>query len=108
MGLPTACIAAFITNASRREFYTSTRPVGSDTLQVAAMLWQAICLMLSCAMQMSSMLTGRIDIQYRRVQCTPPSNLIVNIDQNSGTGGFLKMSVTVSFHNHTIQMLLLT
>lgn len=45
------------------------------------------------------MLTGRIDIQYRRVQCTPPSNLIVNIDQNSGTGGFLKMSVTVS---HTL------
>jgi len=42
------------------------------------------------------MLGGRIDIQYRRVQCTPPSNLVVNIDQNSGTGGFLKMSVSVS------------
>ena len=47
---------------------------------------------------MAPMLSGRIDIQYRRVQCTPPSNLQVNIDQNSGTGGFLKMSVSVSPH----------
>ena len=48
------------------------------------------------AVQIAPMLSGRIDIQYRRVQCTPPSNLVVDIDQNSGTGGFLKMSVTVS------------
>ena len=52
----------------------------------------------SIVVQMAPMLSGRIDIQYRRVQCTPPSNLQVNIDQNSGTGGFLKMSVSVSPH----------
>ena len=46
--------------------------------------------------QMSPMLSGRIDIQYRRVECTPPSHLQINIDQNAGSGGFLKMSVTVS------------
>ena len=46
-------------------------------------------------MQMAPMLGGRIDIQYRRVQCTPPSNLQIIVDKNSGTGGFLKMSVTV-------------
>ena len=51
---------------------------------------------LRCSVQIAPMLSGRIDIQYRRVQCTPPSNLVVNIDQNSGTGGFLKMSVSVS------------
>ena len=44
---------------------------------------------------MAPMLGGRIDIQYRRVQCTPPSNLQIIVDKNSGTGGFLKMSVTV-------------
>ena len=37
-----------------------------------------------------------MDIQYRRVQCTPPTNIIVDVDSNSGTGGFVKMSVTVS------------
>ncbi|KAA6425669.1 MAG: hypothetical protein FRX49_04566 [Trebouxia sp. A1-2] len=46
--------------------------------------------------KIAPMLSGRIDIQYRRVQCTPPSNLVVNIDQNSGTGGFLKMSVSTA------------
>ena len=44
---------------------------------------------------MAPMLGGRIDMRYRRVECTPPTNLVVNIEKNSGTGGFLKMSVTV-------------
>ncbi|KAL3148841.1 expansin-like protein [Trebouxia sp. C0010 RCD-2024] len=46
--------------------------------------------------KMAPMLGGRIDMRYRRVECTPPSNLIVNIEKNSGTGGFLKMSVTTA------------
>ena len=41
------------------------------------------------------MLNGRIDIKYRRVQCTPPANIDVIIDGNSGTGGWLRLSVTV-------------
>lgn len=47
-------------------------------------------------MQIAPMLNGRIDIKYRRVQCTPPANINVQIDGNSGTGGWLRLSVTVS------------
>ena len=46
--------------------------------------------------QIAPMLNGRIDIKYRRVQCTPPANINVQIDGNSGTGGWLRLSVTVS------------
>jgi hypothetical protein len=41
------------------------------------------------------MLNGRIDIQYRRVECTPPVPVKVQIDGNSGTGGWLRLAVTV-------------
>lgn len=47
-------------------------------------------------MQIAPMLNGRIDIKYRRVACTPPANINVQIDGNSGTGGWLRLSVTVS------------
>lgn len=42
------------------------------------------------------MLNGRIDIKYRRVECTPPVPIKVQIDGNSGPGGWLRLSVTVS------------
>lgn len=42
------------------------------------------------------MLNGRIDIRYRRVECTPPVPVKVQIDGNSGPGGWLRLSVTVS------------
>ena len=41
------------------------------------------------------MLNGRIDIKYRRVECTPPVPVKVQIDGNSGTGGWLRLAVTV-------------
>ena len=42
------------------------------------------------------MLNGRIDIKYRRVECTPPVPVKVQIDGNSGPGGWLRLAVTVS------------
>ncbi|DBA91941.1 TPA: expansin [Trebouxia sp. C0005] len=42
------------------------------------------------------MLNGRIDIQYRRVECTPPVPVKVQIDGNSGTGGWLRLAVTTN------------
>ena len=47
-------------------------------------------------MQIAPMLNGRIDIRYRRVDCTPPVPVKVLIDGNSGSGGWLRLSVTVS------------
>lgn len=47
-------------------------------------------------MQIAPMLNGRIDIKYRRVECTPPVPVKVQIDGNSGSGGWLRLSVTVS------------
>lgn len=46
-------------------------------------------------LQIAPMLNGRIDIQYRRVECTPPVPVKVQIDGNSGTGGWLRLAVTV-------------
>eukprot|EP00884_Botryococcus_braunii_P007083 jgi/Botrbrau1/16376/Bobra.85_2s0001.1 len=36
---------------------------------------------------------GRIDIMYRRVECTPPSDMRVVIDNNSGAGAWLRLYV---------------
>ena len=38
---------------------------------------------------------GRINIQYRRVECTPPEPLKVNIHANVGVGGWLRIAVEV-------------
>lgn len=50
----------------------------------------------ACQLQIAPMLNGRIDIRYRRVECTPPVPVKVQIDGNSGPGGWLRLSVTVS------------
>ncbi|KAL3133546.1 expansin [Trebouxia sp. C0009 RCD-2024] len=47
-------------------------------------------------MQIAPMLNGRIDIKYRRVECTPPVPVKVQIDGNSGPGGWLRLSVTTN------------
>ncbi|KAK9839053.1 hypothetical protein WJX74_008497 [Apatococcus lobatus] len=36
---------------------------------------------------------GRIDIQYRRVPCTPPIDMLVDVDGNHGAGYWLRMNV---------------
>lgn len=41
--------------------------------------------------------SGRIDINYRVVACTPPSSLKVQVDGNSGPGLWLRLLITVSF-----------
>lgn len=51
---------------------------------------------LLCAMQISPISTGRINMQYRRVQCVPPGKMSVVIDNNVGTNGWLRMFVSVS------------
>ena len=48
-----------------------------------------------CTLQIAPMLNGRIDMQYRRVECTPPMPVNVQIDGNDGTGGWLRLAVTV-------------
>ncbi len=39
---------------------------------------------------------GRIDIQYRRVPCMPPIDMIVDVDGNHGPGYWLRLNVQVS------------
>ncbi len=36
---------------------------------------------------------GRVAIQYRRVACTPPKDVEVQIDNNRGSGGWLRLFV---------------
>lgn len=45
--------------------------------------------------KISPMSSGRISIQYRRVECVPPQKIIVSVDNNHGTGGWLRLFVEV-------------
>ena len=38
---------------------------------------------------------GRINVQYRQVECAPPSDLVVNVDNNDGGNGWIRLQVTV-------------
>lgn len=46
--------------------------------------------------KMAPMSLGRIDIRYRRVECTVPQDLNVIIDENRGAGGWIRLQVKVS------------
>ena len=46
--------------------------------------------------QIAPMEVGRINIQYRRVECTPPEPLLVSINHNYGPGAWLRIVVSVS------------
>lgn len=48
-----------------------------------------------CGLQLGPIDLGRIDIKYRRVNCQPPVNMMVSVDDNSGDGGWIRMSVQV-------------
>ena len=48
------------------------------------------------AMQMAPWLGGDIDMRYRRVACTPPDNIVINIDENSCSNGWLRLHVEVA------------
>lgn len=43
------------------------------------------------------MYLGRINIQYRRVECTPPEPINMNLDVNIGVGSWLRVIVEVCF-----------
>jgi hypothetical protein len=45
--------------------------------------------------KMAPMAGGRVDMRYRRVQCHPPSDLHVIVDQNRGAGGWIRLQVKV-------------
>lgn len=40
---------------------------------------------------------GRINVQYRRVQCAPPSNIVVSVTNNRGGDGWIQLDITVLF-----------
>lgn len=46
-------------------------------------------------LQMAPMEKGRVKIQYRRVQCTPPTGITIVVDRNAGAGGTLRLTVQV-------------
>ena len=45
--------------------------------------------------QIAPMEVGRINIQYRRTECTPPEPLNVDINHNFGPGAWLRIVVSV-------------
>ena len=47
-------------------------------------------------LQIAPMEVGRINIEYRRVECTPPEPLMVSINFNYGPGAWLRIVVSVS------------
>ena len=44
------------------------------------------------------MALGRINMRYHRVECKPPSDMTVIVDQNRGSGGWIRLQVKVSKH----------
>lgn len=58
-------------------------------------------------MQIATPSGGRIDMQYRRVDCTPPLPVSVAIDNNAGVGGWLRLVVEVSLSIHKLMHYLL-
>ena len=65
--------------------------------QPACVLWSSLCAAADGALpvQISPQSSGRIDMQYRRVQCVPPSAMNVVVDNNNGPSGWLRLYVTV-------------
>ena len=49
-------------------------------------------------LQIAPMEVGRINIQYRRTECTPPEPLDVDINHNFGAGAWLRIVVSVRGH----------
>ena len=49
---------------------------------------------------------GLIDTIYRRVPCTPISNLVVDVDNNACANGWLRMGITVSLGFADLQLAL--
>ena len=45
--------------------------------------------------QIAPMEVGRINIQYRRTECTPPEPLNIDINHNYGPGAWLRIVVSV-------------
>ncbi|KAK9906493.1 hypothetical protein WJX75_002830 [Coccomyxa subellipsoidea] len=43
--------------------------------------------------KVAPMSLGRIDMRYRRVECKPPSDMNVIVDQNRGSGGWIRLQV---------------
>ncbi len=46
--------------------------------------------------QLAPELNGKIDVNYRLVACTPPSDIQVQVDGNDGVGLWLRLVITVS------------
>lgn len=38
---------------------------------------------------------GRINIKFRRVECAPPQDVVVNVDNNRGGSGWMRLQITV-------------
>ena len=47
--------------------------------------------------QLAPDLAGRIDVNYRLVACTPPSDIKVLVEGNGGSGLWLRLVITVSY-----------
>lgn len=47
--------------------------------------------------QLAPMANGRIDVQYRRVECVPPAPMVVFVDNNNGPGGWLRLFIGKPF-----------
>ncbi|CAL5229279.1 g12572 [Coccomyxa viridis] len=43
--------------------------------------------------KLAPMNTGRINIQYRRVECVPPKPMVISVDSNGGQGAWLRLFV---------------
>ena len=51
---------------------------------------------LRCWLQVALAQFGRVQMRYRRVSCTPPSDIKVAVDEFSSAGGWMRLSIDVS------------
>ena len=58
----------------------------------------SLCIQALTFNKVAPMALGRIDMRYRRVECKPPSDMTVIVDQNRGSGGWIRLQVKVRLH----------
>ena len=55
-----------------------------------------VCMQALTFLKMAPWPGGKVDVKYRRVNCVPPKDIGVSIDNNRGEGGWLRLQITVT------------
>ena len=60
-----------------------------------------LCMQALTFLKMAPWPGGKVAIRYRRVNCVPPKDISVLVDNNRGQGGWLRLQIAVSHYDYT-------